>query len=75
MPSLDFVRDLTDKLKTQGIDFFIFTIQKGKQKYRLDIFHEISSVEIMEIFDKAMSEVKQDMNKARQELKAKVKKK
>ena len=36
---MDFVYDLTEKLKEQKIDFFLITIRKGKTKDNGDIFY------------------------------------
>lgn len=41
MPSLDFVIDITEKLKKQDIDYLIITVQKGK-KSKIHLFENIT---------------------------------
>lgn len=47
MPSLDFVRDICDTLKSQGIDYYIVAIQKSnkKRETRVDAFANIKTNE------------------------------
>ena len=44
MESMDFVIELTDKLKKQNIDYFLFTVRKKdkKENQRVDVFYNLT---------------------------------
>ena len=44
MESMDFVIELTDKLKKQNIDYFLFTVRKKdkKENQRGDVFYNLT---------------------------------
>ena len=44
MESVDFVIELTDKLKKQNIDYFLFTVRKKdkKENQRGDVFYNLT---------------------------------
>jgi hypothetical protein len=63
--SMDFVYDLTEKLKEQKIDFFLITIRKGKTKDNGDIFYyfqDDDSIESCQQIIQTFNELEQDEN-------------
>tara|TARA_B100000287_G_C20259921_1_gene633561 strand:- start:63 stop:365 length:303 start_codon:yes stop_codon:yes gene_type:complete len=57
---MDFVYDLTDKFKEQGIDYFLITIRKGNDHDAADVFYRLqdqgSSQSLLKVFKKLASD-------------------
>jgi len=49
MASLDFILDISEKLEDEKVDYVILTLQKGKTKYKSDIFIGLENKESIEI--------------------------
>ncbi|MEK6883515.1 MAG: hypothetical protein AABY22_28060 [Nanoarchaeota archaeon] len=66
MPSLDFIRDICKKLKSQDLDYYILAIQKSKPEARVDSFIRISEMESANALEKTITELKEKMAKSKE---------
>jgi hypothetical protein len=56
MASLDFVRDLTDTMESQGIEYIVISLQKMKAT-KVDVFSRIQNKESSDTFIFVLSEL------------------
>ena len=54
---MDFVLDLVEKIRSQGVTFFVVTLHSGKDKPVLNTFHNISGPESLETLEKVLAEI------------------
>jgi hypothetical protein len=69
MPSLDFIRDIGDTLKLQGIEYLIISVQRGKKANRVDFFHFIKDKEGVLTLEEALKRVQEDIQKLKEKYK------
>lgn len=65
MPSLDFIRDITDELKKQDINYLIVTVQRGSKKAIIDVFNSIPDLFAVDCFIDRCEAVLTELKKAR----------
>jgi hypothetical protein len=65
MPSLDFVVDLTDKIKSQGISYVVITVQQGKETEKVNTFYHIPNKNALDTLQKMLDTLQERLTKER----------